>query len=133
MILSLICVPFSLGSICKYWIFVNEDTSSLKQVEQICQCALKKPGVFIALLLIHNQSKKHSAHYSWGILGSLSWRLVYRKVYRSALIPQNLTCPKKFLVARLLQSTLLKNEKNLKKDVSYLNIAFHSKKQKKNI
>ena len=32
-ILSLVCVPFSLGSICKYWISANEDISSLKQME----------------------------------------------------------------------------------------------------
>ena len=39
-ILWLVCVPFALGSICKYWISVNKDTSSLKQVTQMCKCAL---------------------------------------------------------------------------------------------
>ena len=49
--------PLHHGSICKYWISVNEDTSSLKQIEQICKCALSlKPGVFIVLTLIDNQN-----------------------------------------------------------------------------
>ena len=39
-ILWLVCVPFALGSICKYWISVNKDTSSLKQITQMCKCAL---------------------------------------------------------------------------------------------
>ena len=52
--LSLVCVPLLLGSICKYWISVNEDTSGLELIKQICQCAVSwKPGAFI-LPLIHN-------------------------------------------------------------------------------
>ena len=53
-ILLLVCVPFSLGSICNYWITVNEDSSSLKQIEQMRKCALsQKAGVIIVLSLIH--------------------------------------------------------------------------------
>ena len=37
---ALLCVPFLLGSICKYRISVDENTSSLKQINQINKCAL---------------------------------------------------------------------------------------------
>ena len=39
-ILLLGYIPFSLGSICNCWIFLNEDTSSLKQIEQMCKCVI---------------------------------------------------------------------------------------------
>ena len=39
-ILSLACVPFSLASIYKYWISVNKNTSTLKQIEQMRKCFL---------------------------------------------------------------------------------------------
>ena len=35
---SLVCVPFPLGSICKYQISVNEDTTSLIQIERMWKC-----------------------------------------------------------------------------------------------
>ena len=33
-------VLFSLGSIYKYWVFLNKVISSLKQIDQMCKCAL---------------------------------------------------------------------------------------------
>ena len=49
-ILSLVCAPFSLGSIWKYWISIYEARSSLKHIEQIWKCALsKEPDVFMVL------------------------------------------------------------------------------------
>ena len=36
-----------------------------------------------------------------GLNPSLGWMYFWRKVYQSALTPQNLPCPKKCLVARL--------------------------------
>ena len=63
-ILLLICVSFLLGSICKYEIFVNEDTLGLKQVRLMFKRTLSQKPV---LPLIHNQNKKNSAHYSWDI------------------------------------------------------------------
>ena len=67
-VLPFVGVPFSLSSICKYWISVNEDTSSLKLIEQMCWCVLsEKQGVSKVLPLIHNQHLKNSAHCSWDI------------------------------------------------------------------
>ena len=64
--LWLVRITFSLGSICKYWISVNEDTSSFKQIEQMLKCAFsQQPRVIIFLPLIYNQNQK--IHYSWGI------------------------------------------------------------------
>ena len=54
-ILLLICVSFLLGSICKYEIFVNEDTLGLKQVRLMFKRTLSQKPV---LPLIHNQNKK---------------------------------------------------------------------------
>ena len=47
-VLSMVCVQFQPGAIYNYWISVNEETISLKQIQQMCKFALMwKPGVFI--------------------------------------------------------------------------------------
>ena len=57
---NFIGVPCSLGSICKYWIFVNKDTSSIKTdwTYVQMQCYRKNQVFLIVLPLTHNQNNK---------------------------------------------------------------------------
>ena len=62
----MVCVFFPPGSIWKYWISVNEDTTSFKQIVQMCKWALlQKPGVF-TLFSRHLQGKtRYKIRQGW--------------------------------------------------------------------
>ena len=52
------CVPFSLGSICKYWISVNEDISSLMNRSNKCENVRYRKNQVFCSFTINSQSKR---------------------------------------------------------------------------
>ena len=69
--LLLVWITFSRGAICKYWIYVKEDTSSIDRSNK--SELLQKTGISVVLSIIHNPSKprkvppflRHSLTKNW--------------------------------------------------------------------
>ena len=123
-ILSLVCVPVSLGSICKYWILLMKKHRVLyrpNKCANVCYC--KKQVFFIVLLLIYNQNLTRFH----GVLLELEILEMFTTAFLLKTIIWTWLC---FKYSRVLS---LKTKKNLKKYASHVKIAWHSKRQKQSI
>ena len=138
-ILSLLCVPFSFGSICKYWIFNIEDTSSLnrsskyvnaryRKLKTKTKIKTKKIQSTILGTFIKKNSPQNLTVFHCGLI-ELEILEIFTTGYLSKAIIWT------WIFFQVLQSaTLLKKEKkSSQKDASHQKIAWISKRQKKNI
>ena len=137
-ILSLLCVRFSFGSICKYWIFNIEDTSSLNRSSKYVNARYRKLKTKTKIKTKNIQStilgtfiKKNSPQ---NLSVSLwAYWIGDSRNFHNRLFLKNYYLNLNFF--EVLQSaTLLKKEKkSSQKDASHQKIAWISKRQKKNI
>ena len=138
-ILSLLCVRFSFGSICKYWIFNIEDTSSLNRSSKYVNARYRKLKTKTKIKTKNIQStilgtfiKKNSPQnltvFHCGLI-ELEILEIFTTGYLSKAIIWT------WIFFQVLQSaTLLKKEKkSSQKDASHQKIAWISKRQEKNI
>ena len=135
----MLCVPFSFSSICKYWIFNIEDTSSLnrsskyvnaryRKLKTKTKIKTKKIQSTILGTFIKKNSPQNLTVFHCGLI-ELEILEIFTTGYLSKAIIWT------WIFFQVLQSaTLLKKEKkSSQKDASHQKIAWISKRQEKNI
>ena len=138
-ILSLLCVPFSFGSICKYWIFNIEDTSSLNRSSKYVNARYRKLKTKTKIKTKKIQSTilgtfiKKNSPQNLTVLHCGLIELEILEIFATGYLSKAIIWT--WIIFQVLQSaTLLKKEKKSpQKDASHQKIAWISKRQKKNI
>ena len=129
----------SLGSICKYWVFVNVDTSSLKQIEQMhgivkAKCFYSfiinsQPKLKKITLLFWRHLPRKTRHDPWCSI----WVGDFRNFHNSFFIKNYYLNSTFFSSTAECYSPQSRKKNLLKNNTSHLTVVSHSNRQKKNI
>ena len=138
-ILSLLCVPFSFGSICKYWIFNIEDTSSLNRSSKYVNARYRKLKTKTKIKTKKIQSTilgtfiKKNSPQNLTVLHCGLIELEILEIFATGYLSKAIIWT--WIIFQVLQSATLlkKGKKSPQKDASHQKIAWISKRQKKNI